>query len=246
MYYIYELIDPRNNKPFYVGKGTGERAKSHLKETPDTRNEYKENKIASIRSAGYEPLIKYVVENIIDENLAYSIEDMLIKKYGRKGYDKNGILTNICEGKAPPNHKGKTYEDIYGISKAKDQRELRSQLQKARGGYGPKKHSKETIAKIKEKSSGVNNGMYGKTHNEETIKKIISNRILPTGKDHHFSKGYELTSPDNKSYILYGGELKLFCKEHNLSFETFRKNLSDNWPPSKRGKNVGWLIKERK
>ena len=44
MYYVYQLVDPRNNQPFYIGKGKGRRAKTHLWEIPETRNVYKENK----------------------------------------------------------------------------------------------------------------------------------------------------------------------------------------------------------
>lgn len=245
MYYVYELIDPRYNVPFYVGKGTGRRAKTHLWEVPETRNAYKENKIASIRKEGLEPIIKYVVENIEDETLAYTIETELIKKYGRKGYDKNGILTNICEDARPPNHKGKTYEEIYGIEKAIEQKALRSRLQKERGGYGPSKHSEATIEKLRERGMGENNHMYGKHHSAETIQKIISNRTMPIGKDHYLSKCYELTNSSGVIHVLYGGELATFCKENNLSLGTFKKNLSNNWPPSKKGKNVGWTITEK-
>jgi hypothetical protein len=85
--------------------------------------------------------------------------------------------------------------------------------------------------------------MYGKKHTQETIQKIIANRATPIGKEHRLSKCYELTCPEYKKYILYGGELDNFCKQHNLSIATFRKNLSNGWPPSKRGKNVGWSIK---
>ena len=86
MYYVYELIDPRTNQPFYIGKGKGRRAKTHLWEVPETRNRYKENKIESIRKVGLEPKIHYVVENIQDSDLAYEIESLLIKKYGRKKF----------------------------------------------------------------------------------------------------------------------------------------------------------------
>jgi hypothetical protein len=242
MYYVYELIDPRDNMTFYVGKGKGRRAITHLWAVPETRNAYKEHKIAAIREDGYEPIIKYVVENIVDEKLAYDIEAMLIKKYGRKGYDQDGVLTNVCEDARPPNHKGKTYEEIYGPERAQQQRELRATLQKARGGYGPKHHTLETKLKIKEKSKGEKNGMYGKKHSAETIQKIKDNRLTKAGQDHQLSKCYELIDPVGKSYILYGGELYEFCKEHNLSVATFRKNMSNGWPPSKRGRNVGWKI----
>ena len=242
MYYVYELIDPRNNQPFYVGKGTGRRAKTHLWEIPETRNEHKENKIAAIRQAGLEPAIKYVVENINDEKLAYDIETTIIKRYGRKGYDKDGILTNICEDARPPNHRGKTYEEIYGPDRAKEQRQLRSQLQKERGGYGPKKHSTKTRELLSIRSSGENNGMYGRKHSEETKSKIRTNKSSPAGKDHLLSKCYNLISPTGAQYELYGGELAAFCKENSLSLGTFKKTISERWPPSKKGKNKGWKI----
>jgi len=52
------LIDPRKNKPFYIGKGTGRRARTHLWDIPETRNEYKENIIAAIRDKGMENCYK--------------------------------------------------------------------------------------------------------------------------------------------------------------------------------------------
>jgi hypothetical protein len=243
MYYVYELIDPRDNQPFYVGKGTKERDKFHLKETPNTRNEYKENKIRSIRAAGFEPLIKHVADNIIDEDLAYRLEEVLIKKYGRKGYDENGILTNICENNRPPNHKGKTYEDIYGIDKAIEQRKLRSQLQRDRGGYGPAKHKEETKRKIQ---NSVKNAHANRdcSHNDETKIKIGEANKKYVGSLNKKSNKYTLTSPDGKQYIVYGGELNTFCKEHDLSHGTFKKSLLEGWPVSRKGKNKNWKIKK--
>lgn len=242
MYYVYELIDPRHNVPFYVGKGKGRRAKTHLWETPETRNEHKENKIAAIRREGLEPIIKYIVEDIEDEELAYDIETALIKHYGRKGYDKKGILTNICEDSRPPNHKGKTYEQIYGVERAKEQRELRARLQKERGGYGPKKHSQETINKLKQWGVGEKNPMYGKQQSAETKKKIGKANSKYSGRKNKKSLLKILVSPNGEIYKLYGNELAEFCKENNLSYGTFQKTLLENWPTSKKGKNKGWKI----
>jgi hypothetical protein len=134
MYYVYQLVDPRTRQPFYVGKGTGGRAYTHLWETPTTRNQYKENKIAAIRHAGMEPIVEMIAENITNEELAYDIEKQLIQKYGRKGYEPDGILTNVCPDNRPPNHKGKSYEEIYG-DRAEEQRSRRARLQKERGGF---------------------------------------------------------------------------------------------------------------
>ena len=242
MYYVYQLVDPRNNKPFYIGKGKGCRAKTHLWETPDTRNVYKENKIAAIRQEGMEPKIKYVIEHIEDETLAYNLETEMIKYYGRKGYDKNGILTNICKDNRPPNHKGKTYEEIYGVERAKEQKEMRSRLQKERGGYGPTKHTELTKQKI-----GIKSKEYAATHDcshtEETKKRIGLKNSVYTGKKNKKSLCYILTSPLGDTYELWGGELKDFCIDNNLSLSTLKRQIQTNpWGIPKKGKTKGWKL----
>jgi hypothetical protein len=130
-YYVYILIDPRNNVPFYVGKGKKKRASSHVKETKETTvNKRKFNKIQSILSAGMTPIIEYYQTNISNEKFAYKIETSVIRKYGRKDYDENGTLLNICLSNSPPGNdnflvnnpgkrmKGKTYEELYGKERA--------------------------------------------------------------------------------------------------------------------------------
>jgi hypothetical protein len=32
MFYVYDLIDPRNNRTFYVGKGSGDRVSEHVRD----------------------------------------------------------------------------------------------------------------------------------------------------------------------------------------------------------------------
>jgi hypothetical protein len=240
MYYIYALIDPRNNMPFYIGKGTGKRAQTHLWDMSRSDNIHKENKIYAIRKIGLEPQIEYLAEDIIDENLAYKMEEDLILRYGRKGYEPYGILTNICLEARPPNHKGRTYQQIYGKEGAKIQRAKRSQLQKERGGYGPKTHSEETRAKFRELNTGSGNPMYGKKQKPESIQKIIENRTLPTGKDHYYSKHWKLTSPIGEVYEQIGN-LKGLCKKLNVSFPTIHAAYIYNRVPN-RGKTKGWKI----
>jgi hypothetical protein len=108
MFYVYQYIDPRTRKIFYIGKGSGDRKYDHLFETLDTTiNKRKFYKIKSIRKAGLEPIIEEI-QSFDKENDAYAFEEYLIKLYGRKGYDSGGILSNITIGINPPSRKGKT------------------------------------------------------------------------------------------------------------------------------------------
>lgn len=241
MYYVYALIDPRNNQPFYIGKGKGRRAKTHLWEIPETRNEHKENKISAIRAIGLEPKIEYLAEDIVDETMAYDMEEDLILKYGRKGYEPYGILTNICLSARPPNHKGKSYEQIYGADRANVERQKRSDIQKARGGYGPKFHSTETKEKIRQKSSGSNNGMYGRKQSDETKQKIRDNRTPVTGKNHPISRHWQLIEPNGTVHEQVG-DLAGFCKKLGISFSTMHAAHMYNRIPT-RGSAKGWKIK---
>lgn len=60
MYYIYELWDPRNNQPFYVGKGTKDRASRHVNSLKETDLSLKANIIRQILSEGLNPVVKKV------------------------------------------------------------------------------------------------------------------------------------------------------------------------------------------
>lgn len=126
LYYVYCYIDPTTNQPFYVGKGTQNRAYTHMfiqREKTKNKNKTRfKNKLEKMKMDGIEPKIIFLAQNIQDEKIAYDIEESYIKQYGRKGYDEGGILLNICEGSRLPSHKGKTYKEIYG-DKAEEQRE---------------------------------------------------------------------------------------------------------------------------
>lgn len=238
MYYVYMLIDPRNDQPFYVGKGTGNRAVTHLfRKKKRVENQYKEDKIKAIRAAGLEPCVVYVAENILDEELAHTIETELIMRYGRKGYEPTGILTNKLLDGRPPNHRGKTYEEIYGSpERAQEQREKRARLQKERGGYGPKKHSEETKRRYSITRTGKKYGPCS----EGRKQKIRENRTPVTGEQHHESKHWKIISPTGEVYERVG-DLKGLCGNLGLSFATMSAAHQKNRIP-KHGRAMGWKI----
>jgi hypothetical protein len=78
-YYVYLYIDPRDEKPFYVGKGQGERALSHLSEEAESR---KCAKIDELRAAGLEPRIDILAHGLRDEETAFRIEAAVIDLFG--------------------------------------------------------------------------------------------------------------------------------------------------------------------
>lgn len=241
MYYVYALIDPRDNLPFYIGKGKDNRCLSHFTETALSKegNNRKTAKIRKLNSLGFDPMVEFYAQNIEDEDLAYQIESHFIKKLGRIGYDERGILTNICENNNPPNHKGKTYDEIYGAN-AETQRKTRHDLQLAAGGwFKGHTHSEESKKVISEKTSGKNNPRYGvKLKGTSTASKIgDANR----GKK-HYSRA-KLCYIEGLDIFIFTNDLKDYCIKNGYSHATFCMQLNGgrSWP--KYGKNFGLLIR---
>ena len=110
-YYVYAYKDPVSNQPFYIGKGSGKRYLDHLNK-PYQSVKRCQDKIKSIKEKGLEPLIDFVKKELTEQD-AYELEDRLIREYGRKGIDNNGILMNICLGAMPPLYKNDTIIESY-------------------------------------------------------------------------------------------------------------------------------------
>ena len=84
-YYVYVYIDPRNFEEFYYGKGKGDRKDAHLGDTSDTE---KANRIAKIKKAGLQPIIRVIARGL-KEDEALLVEKTLLWKLGR-------LTTNIA------------------------------------------------------------------------------------------------------------------------------------------------------
>lgn len=96
-YYVYRLIDPRNNKTFYVGKGKGNRVFNHVKtalvfDKGDDAISLKYDKIREIQNAKLQ--VKHIIHRHgMSENIALAVESALIDAYG-----EDGELTNLVKG----------------------------------------------------------------------------------------------------------------------------------------------------
>ena len=95
-YYVYGLIDPRNNQFFYIGKGTGNRVFEHERESinsPDNEK-LKLKTISEIKATGLD-VRKVIINSGLTEDEAYAAEASLINAFNYIG--KIG-LTNIAAG----------------------------------------------------------------------------------------------------------------------------------------------------
>lgn len=167
IFYTYLLIDSRDNKPFYVGKGKGKRMYEHVRSTLRgrvlQRNLHKFNKIKQIYNNGGKVLYKKIVKNVL-EVVAYKFEILLIKRYGRNN------LVNMTDG-----GEGKIGWKATKITRIKMSK---SKIGKNNSFYG-KHHSEETKNKLSKNHKGFK-------HSEESKKKMSESRqnFIPwnTGK----------------------------------------------------------------
>lgn len=91
MFYVYRLIDPRNGKPFYIGKGYGRRMHAHLSAAKRGKPGRKCDVIREIIADGHNVLVEKVRE-FESEEKAFAYERKLIDEIGLDN------LTNSCPG----------------------------------------------------------------------------------------------------------------------------------------------------
>ena len=93
MYYVYALIDPRNDEIFYIGKGVNDRVFQHETENIGIESD-KHRRIESIKRAGKD-VKKVIVLYGLTEDEAFAAEAALINVMQYLTPDK---LTNIVSG----------------------------------------------------------------------------------------------------------------------------------------------------
>lgn len=192
-YYVYILIDPRNDLPFYVGKGTRNRMYQHVvivkRNKITNRNKHLTYKIQKILHSGFDD-VKYIkVFEHLDESIVFEKEKELIKEIGINNLcniylggegathtdETKRKIGSSMKGKIPWN-KGKTgicsEETLQQMSTAHKgkiiHQRIREKMSTSHIGLLP---TQETRDKIRKANIG-NQNLLGYKHTEETKRKI--------------------------------------------------------------------------
>jgi hypothetical protein len=194
------LLDPENYYlPYYIGKGSGNRVTSHFKLT---NNKFKHNsrlyqKIEKLKENNKELSFIFWKKDL-SENEAYELEESLIVKFGREGYEEKGILTNIIiESGRPPGGKKGMKQSI-----PRSEQHLANWRQ-SRIGRLP---TNET--RLLWKAQRI-----GKKAKPETIEKF---KIRSGGENNLNSLNWIIITPDNIEHKVKG--LRAWCRKMNINY----------------------------
>lgn len=164
-YYTYELIDGRNGKVFYVGKGKGRRAFKHVSfvrnnnEERMVHNPKLYNKIKKILSLGF--MIYCTLIYWSNESVALEKEKSLIQFYGRDN------LCNLTDG---------------GDGSPRLDKEVIAKIQHSRRWYRPTQETKDKISK----------SHTGKVLSDEHREKVIKTLKPGNGRKLTFDQAVEI------------------------------------------------------
>jgi len=241
-FYVYHLIDPRNNLPFYVGKGKDKRMYDHEHLVRNGKipqnNTYLFRKIKKILSAGLTINYKKIYENLFEQDAL----DKEVEEEGR--LKKEGIkLCNLV-----PCGSGGNYFQYMSPSKI---RRIKKKISNACKGRIVTNETRQKLRKLqlgrirsKETRKKISIAKTGKKMSIKTCKKMS---ISHTGL-HHSKEHCESISKSLKGIIFsdeHKNKLSDFAKtrtgEKNPNFRPL-SNKNEIFIKSNLTKSVNWLV----
>ena len=109
--YVYILIDPRDNKIFYVGKGSGNRVFSHINDAIFNSNETEKLEIIRAIKLDNLKVNHFIIRHGLEESEALIVESVLIDFLTFKDFAEVAKISNIVSGHHSFNQGIKTVND---------------------------------------------------------------------------------------------------------------------------------------
>jgi hypothetical protein len=237
-FYVYIYWNPLSGHPFYVGKGSGKRAKSHLYNLKEHgHNLHKHYTIQKIQRHGLQPLLTFLWRGN-DEYYAFRVEKFLIALWGRKV--DGGILTNLTlggEGSAGFKHTAETRKKISDGNRGRHQPSSTiAKISQSKLGHT---HSAEAREKIGNAAHGRHVSEETKSKMSRAVRKHWKVRFQ-NGQRGGSPKNYVITEPNGSEHQIRN--LTLFCQSLGVSVYSFKDVLRTGKRIS-RGRLAGWAIR---
>lgn len=270
-YFVYALIDPRNDLPFYIGKGQIKDASGryYRRITEHQKNSDESNPLKkSVASKIFKKLKKIpfkIIKDKITEKEAFDLEISLIKKYGRRD-NRTGILTNLTDG-----GEGISGYEFTPEQKNKISIKNKEYYQHNENPFLGKKHTKQSRKRMsksqKKRFKDSEPTFLGRKHTEESRKKMSDiaktrGNTLPkeewykygrSGAENKASKTYLFISPNGEVFKVTG-EFKKFIQDNALALTICKKfvdkgvipthNAKHNRLTQERINSSGWEIRK--
>jgi hypothetical protein len=256
-YYVYALIDPRNQLPFYIGKGKivdnqgrkYRRVKDHQK---IAGNNKLKNSVSKKILQEFGEIPYKIIKEGLSELESFDLEKGLIAQYGRRDLG-SGILTNLTDG--GEGQSGLVRSEIF---KKKISERNKEYYRNHPNPFLGKKHSEESRIKMskgqKRYLKDNKNSFEGKSHTEESKAKMSAFRkaagtTLPKEKWFLYaskggSKNYTFISPDGEKFEVKG-EFCSFVKSKKLALSTCKEFINKGKIPEPKNPKHNRMTPER-
>ena len=230
-YYVYVYKDIDNN-PVYVGKGTGGRYRDHIRKAKNDitkcyNKEFKVWILSYIETYGKDPICE-IYKNNLSNNDALQLEETLIRLYGRIDMNTGGLFNKTYGG-----------EKCCGRIVSQEERDLKSLWMKTNSpSLKPEVKLKLSDSAKYRLSDKTNHPMYGKSHTDESISKMIQNLPNRCGENNINNKYVYTATNGDINITTYN--IREFCNDYNLRYESV--NLKFHRLKSNNIEFKGWNI----